>query len=517
MSFESSHFGGFMNSKNEKKPLDLLRQLGLIAAIACTAGAVIGSGIFRKPGLMASQLGSPELLVLVWIVAGVMSLLGALSIGEVSGMFPDAGGQYVYFNKSYNPFIGFLYGWACFAIIQSGSIASIAYVFSDSLGYFFTFQRLSAGLEAFAIHIPMLGDITPFKFFGLKMTTIGLLALLTFINYLGVKFGGAVQVAFTALKIFAIGVIVVFAFTLGHGNIANFTQSPLAAANTPFTSVFFLFIAAMAGAFWAYDGWINVTFVAGEIKDARRNVAKAMSIGMIISIVIYILINLAYIYVIPIETMGARYKAAETAGQSYLVATDVAGSIWGNLGGSLIAVAIMISTFGAANGILMMSARVPFAMARESHFFKSLGVVHPKFRTPGAALVAQGIWASILVLSGTFDQLTDMLIFVSWIFYAAAAYSVIILRKKMPDAPRPYRVWGYPFTPILFVFFSAVYVVFTLYNDITAFSKGEVPLINSVMGVLLVAIGIPGYLYWNWEKRHAPHASSCSTINEDSD
>ncbi|HLP46409.1 MAG TPA: amino acid permease, partial [Candidatus Kapabacteria bacterium] len=417
-----------MSIKIEKRQLDLLRELGLLTAIACTIGAVIGSGIFRKPGLMATQLGSPELLVLVWIVAGVMSLLGALSIGEVAGMFPDAGGQYVYFNKSYNNFVGFLYGWACFAIIQSGSIASIAYVFSDSLGYFFTFPRLSPGLEAFAVHIPLLGDITPFKFFGLKMSTIGLLAFLTFINYLGVKFGGAVQVTFTMLKIVAIGVIVIFAFTMGHGNIANLTQSSPAVANTPYTSVFFLFIAAMAGAFWAYDGWINVTFIAGEIKNARRNVAKAMTIGLIISIVIYILINLAYIYVIPIETMAERYKAAEAAGQSYLVATDVAGSFGGNFGGSLIAVAIMISTFGAANGILMMSARVPFAMAREKLFFNRLGDVHPKFRTPGAALVAQGVWASILVLSGTFDQLTDMLIFVSWIFYAAAAYSVILLR-----------------------------------------------------------------------------------------
>lgn len=492
-----------MSIKIEKRQLDLLRELGLLTAIACTIGAVIGSGIFRKPGLMATQLGSPELLVLVWIVAGVMSLLGALSIGEVAGMFPDAGGQYVYFNKSYNNFVGFLYGWACFAIIQSGSIASIAYVFSDSLGYFFTFPRLSPGLEAFAVHIPLLGDITPFKFFGLKMSTIGLLAFLTFINYLGVKFGGAVQVTFTMLKIVAIGVIVIFAFTMGHGNIANLTQSTPSVANTPYTSVFFLFIAAMAGAFWAYDGWINVTFIAGEIKNARRNVAKAMTIGLIISIVIYILINLAYIYVIPIETMAERYKAAEAAGQSYLVATDVAGSFGGNFGGSLIAVAIMISTFGAANGILMMSARVPFAMAREKLFFNRLGDVHPKFRTPGAALVAQGIWASILVLSGTFDQLTDMLIFVSWIFYAAAAYSVILLRKKMPDAPRPYRVWGYPYVPILFVVFSAIYVAFTLYNDISAFNNGQTPLINSVMGVLLVAIGIPGYLFWNKKIRSA--------------
>ncbi|MCU0289034.1 MAG: amino acid permease [Acidobacteria bacterium] len=485
-----------MSTEIDKRKLDLLRELGLISAIACATGAVIGSGIFRKPGLMATQLGSPELLVLVWIVAGVLSILGALSIGEVAGMFPDAGGQYVYFNKSYNNFIGYLYGWACFAIIQSGSIASVAYVFSDSLGYFFKFPRLSAGLEAFAIHIPLLGSITPFKFFGLKMSTIGLLAFLTFINYLGVKFGGVVQVTFTVLKITAIGIIVVLAFTLGHGNIANLTQSSTAAANAPFISVFFLFIAAMAGAFWAYDGWINVTFIAGEIKDAQKNVGKAITIGLIISTVIYVLVNLAYIYVIPVQTMAERYQAAEAAGQSYLVATDAANTFGGNFGGSLIAIAIMISTFGAANGILMMSARVPFAMAREKQFFKKLGEAHPKFRTPGASLIAQGIWASVLVLSGTFDQLTDMLIFVSWIFYAAAAYSVIVLRKKMPDVHRPYRVWGYPYVPIIFVIFSTIYVVFTLYNDITAFNKGQMPLINSLMGVLLVAIGIPGYLYW---------------------
>ncbi len=482
--------------ENEKKSLDLLRQLGLVTAISCVIGSMIGSGIFKKPGIMAAQLGSPGLLVLVWAAAGIITLFGALSTAEVSGMFPEAGGLYIYFNKSYHRFVGYLYGWGVFAIIQTGSHASIAYVFSASLGYFVKFPRLSAGLEAFSLHIPLLGDITPLKYFGLKLTTIGLLIFLNLVNYLGVKLGGAVQVTFTVLKIAAVAAIVAFAFFGGHGDPANFTRSALG-DDVPFETVFLAIIMAMSGAFWAYDGWINVTYLAGEVKDARRNLPKALITGMLVVIVVYILVNLAYIYVIPVGSIAERFQQAEAAGQPYLLATDVAGRFWGGWGGALIAVIIMISTFGTLNGTIMMSARVPFAMARQGHFFKSLGVVHPKFRTPGNALLAQCTWSSILVFSGTFDQLTDMLIFVSWIFYAAGVYSVMVLRKKMPDTPRPYRVWGYPVVPVLFIIFASIYIVFTLYSDITAFIKGSAPLINSLMGVALVAAGIPGYLYWD--------------------
>lgn len=485
-----------MNINEEKKPAELLRQVGLITAIACGVGSVIGSGIFKKPGVMASELGSPELLILVWVVAGVMTLFGSLSIAELSGMFPEAGGQYVYFNKSYNRFIGYLYGWGVFVVIQTGSIASISYVFSDSLGYFFRFPVLSEAWEKFAIHIPYIGAITPFKSIGLKATTIGLILFLTLINYLGVKLGGMVQVVVTALKVFTILVIVFFAFTMGHGSLSNFTASTTVFQGKAFSSVFISFIVAMSGAFWAYDGWINVTYLAGEIKDANKNLPRAMFIAALIFIGSYILINLAYIYIIPVGEMAARYQQAAADGQSYLVATDAVSTFWGGLGGSIIAVAIMISTFGAVNGTVMMSARVYYAMSKEGLFFKRLKNVHPRFKTPAASLWAQGIWASILVLSGTFDQLTDMLIFVSWIFYAAAAYGVIVLRKKMPEVERPYRVWGYPVIPILFVLFSAVYIVFTLYSDITSYIDGRVPLINSLMGIILMVIGIPGYLYW---------------------
>jgi APA family basic amino acid/polyamine antiporter len=488
-----------MNVKETKKPVALLREIGLIAAVAFAIGSVIGSGIFKKPGLMASQLESPPLLLAVWIVAGLMTLFGVLSIAEISGMFPEAGGQYVYFNKSYGDFAGYLYGWAVFIVIQTGSIASIAYVFSDSLGYFFKFPRLGAAWEAFALHIPGLGSITPFKFIGLKGCTIMLILFLTVINYLGVRFGSAIQVVFTALKIAVILAIVALAFTLGDGSLSNLTQSALPSGGGA-SPVFLAFIVAMAGAFWAYDGWINITYVAGEIKQPQKNLPRAMVIATATFISVYLLINLAYFYIIPAKVMGAKYLAAEATGQSYLVATDVVSSFLGGWGGSLIAIAIMISTFGTTNGTLMMSARVYYAMAREKLFFRKLQDVHPRFRTPGPSLIVQGIWTSVLILSGTFDQLTDMLIFVSWIFYAAAAFSVIVLRRKMPDHERPYRVWGYPVVPVLFIVFAMIYIAFTLYSDISNFSSGRAPLINSLMGLLLVAAGIPGYLFWKRRK-----------------
>jgi len=481
------------------KPLELGRELGLIAAVAAGVGSIIGSGIFKKPALMASQLGSPELLILVWVVAGLMTLFGALSIAETASLFQEPGGQYVYFNKGYGRFVGYLYGWAVFIVTQTGSLAAIAYVFSDSLGYFVKFPRLSAAWESFSIPVPGIGAMTPFKSIGLKLSTIALVLFLTAMNYLGVKFGNAIAIVFSAMKIGVLVAIVVLAFTLGHGSLGHFTESVPAAAGSP--SVFLMFIMAMAGAFWAYDAWINMTFMSGEIKNVQKNLPRAMAMAVLIVIACYVLINLAYIYVIPVPTMAAKYS------ESYLVAVDVAENFLGRWGAAAIAVAIMISTFGAVNSIAMTSARVNFAMAREKLFFRGLGRVHPRFRTPSTALAVQGIWASILVFSGTFDQLTDMLIFVSWIFYALAAFSVFTLRRRMPDAPRPYKVWGYPATPILFILFASVYIVFTLYTDIMNFRTGKAPIINSLMGLAWVAIGIPGYLYWNWKNKKAARAA----------
>jgi APA family basic amino acid/polyamine antiporter len=489
---------------------ELSRELGLITAIACGVGSVIGSGIFKKPGLMAAQLGSPELLIVIWIIAGIVTLFGALSIAEISGMFRDPGGQYVYFNKGFNRFVGYLYGWAAFVVIQAGSIASIAYVFADSLGYFVPLPRLPAAWEQWCIPIPGIGALTPFKFIGLKLATIGLIAFVTTINYLGVKLGSTVVVIFSTLKVAIIAAIIVLAFTLGHGSLGHLTQPAgglgAGAAGSP--SLFLAIIMALAGAFWAYDGWINVTYMSGEIRNVQRNLPRAMATAVLIIIAIYVCVNVAYIYIIPVAEMASRYRAAQASGGSYIVAIDVAGNFLGRHGGALIAVAIMVSTFGAVNGTTMMSARIYFAMAREKLFFRSLGEVHPRFHTPGNSLLVQGAWASMLVLSGTFDQLTDMLIFVNWIFYALAAISVFTLRRRMPDVPRPYKVWGYPATTIIFIVFASMYVLVTLYTDILNYRNGSSPLINSLMGLVWVALGIPGYLCWSLNrKRQAPQSA----------
>jgi APA family basic amino acid/polyamine antiporter len=490
---------------------ELSRELGLVTAIACGVGSVIGSGIFKKPGLMASQLGSPELLIIIWVIAGIVTLFGALSIAEISGMFRDPGGQYVYFNKGFNHFVGYLYGWAAFVVIQGGSIASIAYVFADSLGYFVAFPRLPAAWEQWGIPIPCIGELTPFKFIGLKLCTISLIAFLTAINYLGVKLGSAVVVVFSTLKVAIIAAIVVLAFTLGHGSLGHLTQpaADLGAGAAGSPSTFLMIIMALAGAFWAYDGWINVTYMSGEIKNVQRNLPRAMATAVLIIIAVYVCVNLAYIYIIPVAEMASRYRAAQASGGSYIVAIDVASNFLGRHGGAVIAVAIMVSTFGAVNGTTMMSARIYFAMAREKLFFRSLGEVHPRFHTPGNSLLVQGAWASTLVLSGSFDQLTDMLIFVNWIFYALAAVSVFTLRRRMPDTPRPYKVWGYPATTIIFIAFASMYVLFTLYTDILNYRNGSSPLINSLMGLVWVALGIPGYLCWSLiKKRETPQRSA---------
>jgi APA family basic amino acid/polyamine antiporter len=466
--------------------------LGFTTAVMLVVGSVIGSGIFKKPALMAGQLESGELLILVWVIAGVMTMFGALTNAEIASIITTPGGQYIYFNKIYNKFVGYVYGWSVFSVYQTGSIAAIAYIFADYFGYFFPPFHLSPQLEAFHFHIPGVGDIFPLADLGTKTVTIGCVMFLTTINYFGVRFGGIVQVAFTALKVAAIAALVGLGFALGHGSLGNFTSSVISFSRTG--GLLGAMLLAMSGAFWAYDGWINITYVAGEIKEPQRIIPRALFVGTAIVIAVYVLTNLVYLYVLPIDVMA----------QSKLVAADVAESFLGRYGGAFVSAAVMISTFGTVNGTILASARVYYAMARERFFFRRMETVHPRYRTPGPSLFLQGIWASLLTLSGTFDQLTDQLIFVAWIFYALSAIGVFVLRKKMADVPRPYRVWGYPYVPAIFIAFAALYVVYTLYSDITSFARGETPLINSVMGLIYVVIGIPGYIYWSRKKKLQP-------------
>lgn len=443
-----------------------------------------------KPALMASQLGSPQLLLLVWVGAGLLTLIGALTNAEIASMITATGGQYIFFQKIYGNFVAYIYGWAIFSVIQTGSIASIAYIFSTYMEYFTQLPRLAPEMEqAVVLHLPFIGSIFPLQNLGVKVLTMLLICSMTYINYLGVRFGGLIAGVLTTMKVVAMALLILASFVFGTGSAANFVTS---APNAPHgMNIVFLVVMATAGAFWTYDGWNNITYIAGEVKEPSRTIPRGLLLGMLIVIGVYVSINLAYLYILPVETMA----------KSKLVASDVATAIFGSSGGAIIAACVILSTFGTTNGTILASARVYFAMAREKMFFSSIGNVHPRFHTPANALFLQAFWSCVLVLSGTFDMLTDMLIFVTWIFYALGAYGVFVLRKKMPDTPRPYKVWGYPFVPAIFVLFAAVYVVITLYNDVSAYMNNTSPLINSVFGLFLVATGLPFYYYFQRKKQ----------------
>ncbi len=467
----------------------LLPQLGLYTTIAIVVGAVIGSGIFRKPAFMAAQLASPELLIAIWVITGIVTLFGALSNAEVASMITETGGQYVFFQKMYGEMTAYLYGWAILAVIQTGSIASIAYVFSEYSQYFFELPRFSKEIEnSFILYLPFIGKFYPLMNIGVKSLTIFVILLLTTVNYFGIKYGGYVANIFTSAKVIAMLLLVVFAFSFTGGSFENFIIS--SNHTLPSGTLLAGIIAALSAAFWAYDGWNNVTYIASEIKNPQKNIPKALIIGTLIIIVVYILINLAYLYVLPVSVMK----------DSTLVASDVAKLAIGPMGGALIAALVMVSTFGTANGTIMVSARVYFAMARNKMFYGPIGLTHKKYHTPANALILQAVWTSVLVLSGSFDSLTDMLIFVSWIFYAFGAYGLFVLRKKMKDVHRPYKVPWYPFIPIVFIIFAFGFVVLTLYTDINNYYQNRTEVINSILGLLLTFMGLPLYYYFKKRK-----------------
>ena len=487
------------SSKNNNE--ELVRGLGLVTTVAIVVGAVIGSGIFKKPTVMAQSLGSPELILLIWVIAGVITLFGALTNAEIASFISETGGQYKFFEAMYGQFFAWLYGWSMFIVVQCGSIASIYYIFSDYFQFFVKLPHFSQEIEkSVRIALPFIGNIYPLEDFGTKSLTIFLIFFLTAINIRGVVLGGSVSAIFTFMKVAAILFLVLLAFGFSNGNIENFTKdSPeyLSGKINLFTGV----MVSLSAAFWAFDGWNNITYIAGEVKNPRKNIPIGLGIGTLIVIVIYLIINLAYIYVLPIE------KIAE----SKLVAADTASQVLGVFGGSFVAFAVMVSTFGTSNGTIMVSARLYYSMAREKLFFEKIGEINKRFKTPANSLILQAIWTSILVISGTFDILTDMLIFVSWFFYAMGALGVFILRKKMPDAKRLYKVTGYPVVPAIFVIFAFCFVIFTVFSDIQMFMQGKTQIINSIFGSALVLIGIPFYFYFMKKRKFEKSVQNTSS------
>ncbi|HAY32824.1 MAG TPA: amino acid permease [Ignavibacteria bacterium] len=463
----------------------LLTKLGLVTAILIVVSSMIGSGIFKKAAPMADDLESGGLLLLCWVIAGLITMIGAATNAEIAGLIAAPGGQYVYFKEMYGKAFAFIYGWSCFSVIQSASIASIAYVFSESVNAILPLPRLGAEMENFSI----LGIFYPFASFGVKALTIATIIFLTVANYLGVIFGGIINNIFTSLKVLGILIIITLGLTMSGGsaeNVLPIGPNPTAEYGTSL-GLFGAMFAAMLGAFWAYDGWNNIGYLGGEVKNPKKNIPVALFTGVGIVIGIYLLTNFVFLYVMPVsEIIDVAQK------DNTIIAVEVMRKFLGFGGAFFISILIMVSTFGTTNGSILASSRIYFAMSRDKLFFKSAGNVHPSFKTPYTSLVIQGIWSCILVLSGTFDQLTDMVIFASFIFYGAGAFGVFILRRKMKDHNRPYKTVGYPVLPLIFVLFCITLVVVTIIQNPR----------DAGFGLLLVLSGIPFYLYWNRRGRN---------------
>lgn len=457
----------------------LIRSLSLFAAFMLTVSSVIGSGIYKKVAPMSLELLSPGLVLLCWVLAGIITLFGALSNAEIASMLADSGGEYVYYRKIYNRFFAFLYGWTSFTVIRSASLASIAYVFSQSFHALVPLPELPSALA----EISVMGIFTPFHNFGVKALTIGLIVVLTVINYRGLKGGEGLSRYVLILVTAVIAVIVLLGLTIGGGSLENLQVNATGFVDRPWYDAGLIqaMFAAMLAAFWAYEGWSTTGYLGGEIQNPNRNLPLALVFGVLFVMGVYVIVNFTYLYVLPIDQI---VDVART--QNTIAAVVVVQHILGNPGVLFISLLIILTTFGATNTTALMPPRLYYAMAKEGVFFKGAAYIHPRFNTPSKAFVIQAIWASVLVLSGSFDQLTDMLVFASFIFYGATTLGVFILRKRMPDTPRPYKAWGYPIVPALFILFCIALI------GITLIGKPR----EALLGLGLMMTGIPFYYYW---------------------
>ena len=461
--------------------------IGYSAAVSIIVGSVIGSGIFMKPATMAGQLASPVWLIAVWIIGGIISLIGALIFSEIGAMIPKTGGLFTYFRYMYGDFVAFLYGWSAFTVINTASVAAISFVCAAYANYFLHLPSFPQATEiSFVIHIPFLGNLYPLANFGVKILAITLVLIMTALNYVSVKGSSVVQVLSTVIKVVVIGAMIAGIFLSGKGTVENFIMP----SSHPRHGWLLIggIVGAMTSAFMSYDGWINITFVGGEIKNPQRNIPRSLLSGVLLCIVIYVALNMAYLYVLPIDKVAA----------SSLVASDAIEQALGKSGGAIIAGMIVICCFGAVNGNGMSEARVTYAMAKDNLFFSWAGKEHPRFHTPANALLIHGLLAILFILTGSFDMLADIFTFISWLAYLLGAIGIFVLRKKMPDEPRPYKACGYPILPVLFILFSLFYLVSTVSNDVSNYRDGNVPVVNSLLGLAITAIGIP--LYWYFKK-----------------
>jgi APA family basic amino acid/polyamine antiporter len=467
-------------------PDQIQRTIGLRTATALVVGSIIGSGIFMRPAEMAALLGSPLYMLLAWVIAGALTLLTVMVLAEIGAMLPETGGQYAFMQHMYGRFWAYLYGWAAFAVINCAGTAGIAFIAAQYLEYFLPLPRFDPAMEqAWSIHIPMVGRLYPLQQIGVKLLSICFLILFTIISYRSTKLGAMVQFVFAAAKVLAIGLLAFGLFLSAKGDPANlFTPSSLIKP-TGFALVLAM-VAACNGALQALDGCSNMLNLTGEIKNPGYNIPRSLLLGLLSAMGVYLVVNTAMVYILPVDQMAV----------SSLVASDAAMIAFGPIGGGIIAFLITMSVLGTTQANVLTPPRMSFAMARTGSFFKAAGVVHPRFNTPGNALLIHLAVMIVMTLSGSFFILTDMYIFIVWVFNMMLMVGLFILRKKYPDRVRPYKVWGYPWMPILVILFDGFYVGITLYDDVRNYLDGKSAVMNSVLGILLVLLGIPLYAWF---------------------
>lgn len=460
---------------------ELTRGLGLYAAISVNVANVIGTGIFLKTRVMTCNVGDAETVLLVWLAAGLLTLAGTLSYAEVASLHPEAGGEYVFLRRAYGRFTGFLYGWTFFTVARCGSQAALAVGFAIFMNVAF-----GGALEALSLKFDLMG--TTWQLGSLTIVALAAIWLITIMNCISLTVGANAAVVLTVIKLLMVLAVGAAALILGQGDWSHLGLSASGAScdgvSASAMGGIAGFGAAMLGALWAYDGWNNVTAMSGEIREPARNIPRAFFAGTLIVILLYLLANLGYFYV-----LTPRQVASVSPNSS--VATEVLKTFMGPGAVTLMAVALAISTIGALHASVLANARIPFAMARDGLFFSRLAQLSPRSHLPVNALLVQAAWASVLALSGTFDTLTDSVIFASWLFYGLATATVFVFRRTMPDAARPYRAWGYPVIPALFLVVTAAMLV----SALIATPR------QALNGLVTMAIGLPFYLYW---ARRAP-------------
>jgi APA family basic amino acid/polyamine antiporter len=482
-------------------------------ATMLAVGSMVGSGIFIVSAGIARAVGSPAALLAAWTLTGVITTLGALAYGEMAAMYPRAGGQYIYLREAFGPFPGFLYGWTLLTVIQTGTIAAVAVAFGrfagvllpaigpDRVAHVPSAELCAAVLGCHAPAAAIIVGVTP-----QRMVALGIVWVLTAVNMRGVRAGKSIQTSFTLIKAGAVVVFVLLAITVGRSGVAvaaNFSRSGFLGQPSTAAPFLLIFGAAMVGCLFSTDAWNNVTFAAAEVRDPRRNLPRALVMGAGFVTILYVCTNIAYLCALPLAgvadgaTVAARGIQYATQDR---VATAAAEQIFGPRGSVVMAVAILVSTFGCVNGLILAGARVYYAMARDGLMFAPVGRLNTR-QVPATALVVQGAWVSVLCLSGTYTQLIQFVIFAALLFYVATTVGLFTLRRRQPDTPRPYRAWGYPVLPALYIALTSGIALTLLMAPATR--------VQAVVGLLIVVCGAPVYLVWRRAGR-APHTASAT-------